>query len=363
VWVPFGGRVTTPIVTGLIGVCVQIIMTAISVFILSLIIDALAPTFGGQKNSLQALKVAAYSMTASWVAGVMGIIPMLGWLITLIGGLYGIYLLYLGLSPVMKNPVDKSPVYTVVVVVCAIVLFAVTGLVMGAIGFAGMAGAGMLSGGTSTSSPASDVQFDKDSPLGRLQELSSKMEESTKKMEEAEKRGDTAGQTAAAFETLGTLLGGGKRVDPLGIDVLKPFVPETFAGLPRTRDVSAEKTGMVGMMVSNAEGNYGSGDKQASLEISDTGGVSGLVGLATWANVQGEKDDETGTERTQKVGGRMVHERHSKNGGTNEYSVILGDRFVVAAKSSSLSVNELKSAVSSLDLGKLEGMKDVGVTK
>jgi hypothetical protein len=58
-----------------------------------------------------------------------------------------------------------------------------------------------------------------------------------------------------------------------------------------------------------------------------------------------------------------VHERTSKNGGSNEFGLVLGDRFVVSAKSSDVSVSELKAAVSSLDLAKLEAMKDVGVKK
>ena len=34
-----------------------------------LIIDGLAPSFGGEKNPVQALKVAVYSWTAAWLAG------------------------------------------------------------------------------------------------------------------------------------------------------------------------------------------------------------------------------------------------------------------------------------------------------
>src|SRR5580765_4121404 len=39
--------------------------TLLSTFIVSLIVNALAPTFGGQKDQVQALKVVAYSYTAS----------------------------------------------------------------------------------------------------------------------------------------------------------------------------------------------------------------------------------------------------------------------------------------------------------
>jgi len=48
---------------------------------------------------------------------------------------------------------------------------------------------------------------------------------------------DGGAQASAAVEALGTILGGGKRVDPIGIDQLKPFVPETFAGLAGMGDL------------------------------------------------------------------------------------------------------------------------------
>src|SRR6185295_1830704 len=151
-------------------------------------------------------------------------------------------------------------------------------------------------------------------------------------MEAAQKSGDQNAQAAAAVESIGTLLGGGRRVDPIAIDQLKPFVPENFAGLPKTSS-SAEKTGIAGLMVSKAEARYSDGAaKSVSLDISDTGGVSGMMGLASWVGVEGEKDDDSGSERTQKVGGRLVHERISKTGGSNEFSIVLGDRFVVSAK-------------------------------
>jgi hypothetical protein len=217
-------------------------------------------------------------------------------------------------------------------------------------------------GGLGSGGGSDSVQVDKDSPLGQLEALGQKLEESGKKMEAAEKSGDTAGQTAAAFEALGTLFGGGKRVDPISLDQLKPFVPETFAGLPR-RSSNAEKTGMAGIMVSKAQAEYGDGDKNVRLEITDTGGVSGLVGLAGWVGVEEEKDNEQGSERTRMVDGRLVHEKISKTGGTNEFGVVLGDRFVVSAQGDGVSLDALKSAVSSLDLQKLETLKSVGVTK
>jgi hypothetical protein len=181
-------------------------------------------------------------------------------------------------------------------------------------------------------------------------------------MEAAQKSGDANAQAAAAFESLGTLLGGGKRVEPVAIDQLKPFIPETFAGLAK-KSSNAEKNGMAGIMVSKAEATYGDdAGKNVTLEVTDTGGVSGMLGLASWMGVEGEKDSDSGSERTQKVNGRLIHEKVSKTGGNNEFGLVLGDRFVVSAKGN-LELDALKAAVSGIDLGKLESMKAAGVQK
>ncbi len=356
---PFVGHYRVPLAAGLIAAIFTFCMALVGVFVLSLIIDALAPTFGGQKNSIQALKVAVYSYTPAWIAGVLQIVPLLG-ILGIFAALYGLYLLYLGLPQLMHSPQEKAIPYTVVVVLCAIVLSVVITAVGGLMVGAGMVGSGAL---TSARSRSSDVQFDKNSPLGKLQDLGKKMEESNKKMEAAGKAGDTNAQAAAAVEGLGALLGGGKRVDPIGIDQLKPLVPETFGGLPKTSS-SADKSGIAGFMVSKAEARYGDGaGKRVTLEISDTGGVSGIMALAGWAGIEGESEDDNGSERTQKVNGRLTHEKTSKTGGTNEFAVVLVDRFVVSAKGNGVDVGTLKAAVSGLNLAKLESMKDVGVSR
>src|SRR5262245_2694446 len=118
--VPFVGAIRIPISAGLKMALVTYAGALVGIFVLALIIDALAPSFGGQKNQTQAMKVAAYSATAAWVAGVFGIIPALAILSLL--GLYSLYLLYLGLPVLMKAPQDKALGYTVVVCVVAIVL-------------------------------------------------------------------------------------------------------------------------------------------------------------------------------------------------------------------------------------------------
>lgn len=126
--VPFSGTVyRTPIGAALTSAIVTYVLTLVMVYVTSLIIDALAPTFGGTKSPIQALKVAAYSATASWVCGIFAILPGLRMLAIL--GLYSFYLLYLGLPVLMKAPKDRAVGYTVLVVVVEVVLFVVVGMV------------------------------------------------------------------------------------------------------------------------------------------------------------------------------------------------------------------------------------------
>jgi len=117
----------TPIITGLAQAIVSYILTLIGTYLFALIIDGLAPSFGGTRNRMQALKVAAYASTATWLAGIFSIIPGLSVLGLL--GLYSLYLLYLGLPVLMKVPQDKAVTYTAAVVVLAIVMYLVIGLV------------------------------------------------------------------------------------------------------------------------------------------------------------------------------------------------------------------------------------------
>ena len=118
-----------------------------------MIADALAPKFGGQKNSLSALKLIAYASTAGMVGGVFALLPALG-ILTLLAALYSLYLLYLGVPTMMKVPQDKALPYTAVLVVCAVVFGAIAGAVLGS-----MRGGPMIE--TSAMSPSSGTFLSK----------------------------------------------------------------------------------------------------------------------------------------------------------------------------------------------------------
>jgi len=124
-----------PIIWSIIGAVVQYILAFVGVYIVAFVADALAPSFGGQKNSIQAMKGVVFSYTPMWIAGIFAIIPILGWLVIL--GLYGFYLLYLGLPKLMNVPQERALGYVVVVIVVAIIVYFIFGGIVGAIMVAG----------------------------------------------------------------------------------------------------------------------------------------------------------------------------------------------------------------------------------
>jgi hypothetical protein len=119
----FGATYRVPIGAGVAHMILSFLLSLGAVYLMALVIDALAPKFDGQKDFIQALKVAAFSSTASWLAGIFYVVPALSILGLL--GIYSLYLLFVGLPILMKAPEDKSLPYTVVVLVAVIVLVVV----------------------------------------------------------------------------------------------------------------------------------------------------------------------------------------------------------------------------------------------
>jgi hypothetical protein len=114
-----------PFLAGLIAAIVGYVLTFVVVYVVALLIDVLAPSFGAQKSFPNALKLSVYSHTPAWLAGIFLLVPGLSFLRIL--GLYGLYLLYLGLPPLMRAPRDKAVLYAGAVVLCAVIIALVIG--------------------------------------------------------------------------------------------------------------------------------------------------------------------------------------------------------------------------------------------
>ena len=316
--------ILSAVVTAVVGYALTLVM----IYVFSLVIDALAPQFGGTKNKLSAFKVAAYGATAGWVAGIFGLIPALS-LIGLLGGLYSLYLIYLGLPVLMKAPEEKAVGYTAVVVLGMIIAALIVSIITVPVA--------ALFGGGGLVSSASSVSGTVNVPGAGALDLG-KLDEATKKMEAMAKRAES-GQAAPVIAP----------------DVLQGLLPATLNGLPRTA-IESQSGGAGGIGGSNAEARYGSGDSEIKLSVTDMGAMGGLAALGGALNIQSSKQEGTAYEKVGKVDGRMTTEKFDSADKRGSYGTIIGDRVMVQAEGHAASIDVLKAAVAGIDLAKVEGL-------
>jgi hypothetical protein len=360
--VPFLGSYRVGITSALTTAIVSYVLSLVGIYVLALIVDALAPTFGGEKNQVQALKVVAYSYTASWIASIIGILPGLGLLAALAGAVYGIYLLNMGLPFAMKCPQDKAVGYTAVTVVVAIVVGFVLSL---AIGSVGRYGYGFGPPPVSFSAPGagdSAGTFAGGSTGAALQGWAKNVDNASRQIDAAQKSGDANAQANAMGQMLGAALGNGGKVESLAPERIKPFAPDSLGDLKRTQ-LTSERNAAMGVQISKATAVYSDGaSHNLNLEITDTGTLKGLVGFANgWAGVEQDSETGTGYEKTYKSGGHLVHEKWDNRNHYGEYGVIVGERFSVTVSGSAANIDELKGAIGNINLAGLEALKNEGV--
>jgi hypothetical protein len=126
VTVPGAGTVRAPIFDGLFGAVFGYVLTCGTVLVLGLLIDFLAPVFGGRKNFDSAFKLAVYSYTPVWLAGIFLMAPGLRFIGFV--GVYGAYLLWIGLPQLMKVPELKVPAFAAAIVASACALTVIVGI-------------------------------------------------------------------------------------------------------------------------------------------------------------------------------------------------------------------------------------------
>lgn len=371
------GTVRIGLVAGLVGAILHFVLTFVMVFVIALIVDALAPTFGGQRDSLRALKVTAYSFTPAWVAGILALVPALG-ILGIIAGLYGLYILYLGLPVLMRSPQDKAIGYTIVVLLCAIALGVVIGVlstcVVGGFGAAGLMGRSAATGATGSTDAAAGVVSKMfggktDADRERMKDAMSALEKIGAQADQAEKAARASGKNpdaaaansvdmTAAMNAVGTVMAGGKQVEPVDFHRLKELLPESLPGGLKRVEAEGQGGEAMGIKGTSARGRYSDGaNSQISVEIVDLGTLSGLAGLAARFDPTMEKETGDSYERTRTVDGQVVHEQYNKRSKSGEVSVIVGQRFSVTAQGDGVDPAALAGALKAVDLNKLAALR------
>lgn len=347
----FGVSMRVPWVSGLVNMVVSYAVSLVGIFVLGLIINALAPTFGGQKSQIQALKVAVYASTAALLGGVFNLLPSLS-MLGVLAAFYSIYLMYTGLPVLMKNLPEKSMVYTAVVIVAAIV----GGLVMGAVTSLLMPRGATMMGSVdepaiTLSTPNGKVSID----TAGLQAAGKKMEEAARSMEQAQKSNDpgamaeAAGQAATAAAGM---LGGGQA---MAAQQLKLALPEKLADLPRT-EFEVQDGAAMGLPTSQVSARYVDGDKSVRVEILDVAGLGQMAVMAMGMGI-GEKETTTSAEKTWKEGGRTLQQQYAKDGSHSELKVVLKNGLIVSLEGDSVGIKDLQGFMSQIDLNGLERLQ------
>ena len=374
--IPFVGRVRMPITTSLSSALIGFVAMLVGVYVWALIINALAPTFGGQKNMLSALKLAIFSATPALVANFLSILPML-FLLQLVAAIYGLYLLYIGFPVMMKVPRERAATYTAATVASGIVLGMIFAGVSAGLGvgmgvssasrMAGEAGArkageGILAGVLGAA--GGNTKESKEAAAG----LVAGMVAAGEAAERAEKSGSASGSAsgdsatvaqsgAAMAAALGAMVSGGKeQVTLVDFHVLKDLLP-TSAGSATRTDASGEQTTAGGVTGSSARGTYTiDGGGSGTVKIADMGNVRGVIALGKMA-LSVESESDRGYEKNVTLNGQRVHEKWNSSGKSAELTAFVGDRFMVEVQTSGADVDVAEKLFSSIDLGKLASSK------
>lgn len=359
---PLLGHVRLGMAAAIVGAILGYLLSFASVFVIAWLVDVLAPSFGGQRDSLRSLKLTAYSYTPAWVAGILHLVPGLDAL-ALLAGCYGLYLLYVGLPVLMRSPSEKSMGYTIVLILCAIVV----SIGIGVLSSCTVAGLGLAAvgapGGASGHSAAADAgsaiagifggrtDADKARVNEALSQLQKIGEEATRKSNAgAAPDPKAAAELTAALNAVGTIVSGGKDIEPVDFRKLREMLPETLAGMKRT-DATAQSGEAMGLKGSSATARYTDGaGASLNVDLSDMGSLSGLAGLASRFDPSMEKQTDTGYERTSKINGQLVHERYDRRTRSGEISIILAERFNVAVRGNGVDVATLQEAIRQIDM-------------
>lgn len=306
---------------GLILAAISVLIGLAGLIVLALWTDWLAPRFDGYPSRTQAFKLAAYSMTPGWIAGVLGIIPSLGILASL-AAIYGIYLFYKGASPVMKVPGGRTAGFTAVAVIGAIVLNWLAASLIAVL----VTGASSLFVKHRDPGQSVGVALPGGSTL------------------------DTAKIEQVARQIEG--FSGGTRPKAVDIAALQSVLPTAAEGFAR---VQIQSTGSEGIGAL-AQATYRKGDREVQLRIVDIAGLGAMAGALGGLGVEHNREDANGYERVRTVGGVIQTEKWSKRTSSGAFGAQVANRFMVQAEGDADSIEELKALVMAVDQSRLAAL-------
>jgi len=331
-----GGFTYRPSFFGAVATAIlQYAMQLGGVYVFALIIDALAPRFGGQKDRVSAFKLAAYGATASWLAGAFYLLPVLHVLALL--GLYSLYLIYTGVPVLMRVPAERALAFTGVLIAIGLVI----GLVAGALIAAMLPSPGPTTVGKvgGTINLPGGVSLDMD----KLDKAAKQLEQMSKQAAQPSDEGSADGKQSS----------GPRAIAP---DDLKSLLPATLPGGFAQTDTSTASGGAAGFDFGNAKAVYAKGGARITLSLTDMGAIGALAALGGAFGANTSEETATSYSKMGQVDGRMTMEEFNRETKVGKFAVIVADRVMVEAEGADVSVDALKAAIGTIDLGQVEAL-------
>jgi hypothetical protein len=112
------GSFRVPLLPGAVNAVLSYLFSFVIVYLSALAIHALAPLFQADRYFPNALKLSAYSFTPVWLVGLFLILPGLQFMAVF--GLYGMFILWVGMPVLLRAPLEKAVVFAIVVAFAAI---------------------------------------------------------------------------------------------------------------------------------------------------------------------------------------------------------------------------------------------------
>jgi Yip1 domain len=306
------------------------------VYVFALIIEALSPRFGGEKDRVSAFKLAAYSATASWLAGVFYLLPALHVLALL--GLYSLYLLYTGVPVLMRVPAERAFAFTGTLIAVGLVIGLIVAALIGAlVPMPGPADMGQVGGKVSL---PGGVNLDMD-----------KLDKAAKRLEQMSKQAAQSSDEAASED--GENSGSADAIAP---DDLKSLLPGSLPGGFARTDISTASGGAAGFDFGTAKANYAKGDARITMSLTHMGAMGALAALGSAFGANASEETATSYSKVGQVDGRMTMEEFNRETKAGKFAVIVADRVMIEAEGAGASVDQLKAAVAAVDLGQAEAL-------
>lgn len=161
-----------------------------------------------------------------------------------------------------------------------------------------------------------------------------------------------------AQKQVDAIQGDNKDVTPVNFRKLKELLPEKLLGMPRTNH-TGQSAGAMGIKVSTAEANYREGAKRLNVKIMDAGGMGiSTMGMAAWASMEVDKEDDRGYERTSNWGDFKALEKCRTADKFCSLKLYSKSGIIAEIEGYDVSVDELKQVAGAIKLSTVPGMRE-----